>query len=290
MPFSTYETSRQKGGPITLYLFTYGTDETASPTTSLIYAYTDAETSISYGGNTYSPIPIQRGAVNASGQLDKTTLQITLQKDASIVDQFQIYPPSTPITLVIRQGHVDDASLEFPVVWSGRVLGGGREDNEFVLACEPISSTLRRPGLRRNYQIGCPHVLYSTECGASEAAATVTGTVASTSGLTVTLNSGWNGAFTNTKFIGGKVKWLNDDGAYEIRRVLNVSSDTLTLGGYIRDLVATDSISVILGCNHQQGISDSTGDCNNLHSNIQNYGGCDWIPTQNPVGTYNNFY
>lgn len=287
MSFDAYEISRQKGEPVDLYQFTWG-DASGTP---LTYNYTSAEQSISYGGDTYSPIAIgPRNDRNASGQLDRTTVEISVPRDAAISSIFQIYPPSTAVTLVRRQGHLNDAAAEFPVVWSGRVLGGGREGDEYVLTCEPISSALRRPGLRRPYQIGCPHVLYGPECGASEAAATVTGTVASTSGLTVTLNSGWNGAFTNTKFIGGKVKWLNDDGAYEIRRVLNVSSDTLTLGGYIRDLVATDSISVILGCNHQQGISDSTGDCNNLHSNIQNYGGCDWIPTQNPVGTYNNFY
>lgn len=283
MTFSTYETSRQKGGPVTLYLFTYGNDG-ASPPSDLVFAYTDAEQEITYSGQTYTPQPIFRENVTASGQLDKSTLQIRMPRNLSITNLFRVYPPTQVVSLVIRQGHVDDADSEFLVVWSGRVLSVGREGDESIFACEPVSSSLRRPGLRRHYQIGCPHVLYGAQCRADKPSATVTGTVSAIDGLSVTLADGWEGSFDQSKFLEGMVEWTNDDGGTEVRKILSVTGDTLLLGGYLRDLAVSDTVSVILGCNHQMT------DCQDLHDNIQNHGGCPWIPTKNPVGTYNNYY
>ena len=37
---------------------------------------------------------------------------------------------------------------------------------EATLKCEPIASSLKRPGLRARYQLLCRHVLYSSGCGA----------------------------------------------------------------------------------------------------------------------------
>ncbi|ASY68907.1 phage BR0599 family protein [Sinorhizobium fredii] len=285
MSFSGIETSRQRGAPVTLYLFVYGGAEGDSPPPQA-FAYTDAEQDITYEGFTYVPKPITRDNVNSSGTLDKSTLQIRMPRDIELAEEFRVYPPAQVMSLIIRQGHLSDpdSPREFLVCWSGRVLSVGREGDECVIAGEPVSSSLRRPGLRRNYQLGCPHVLYGAQCQASEAAATVTATVASISGTSITLNAGWDGAFDAAKFTEGLVKWTNDTGGIEIRKILSVSGDTLSLGGLLRDLNASDTVSVILGCNHQMG------DCRDLHDNIHNFGGCPWIPTKNPIGFRNNYY
>ncbi len=130
-------------------------------------------------------------------------------------------------------------------------------------------------------------------CNANEAAATVSAIVASLSGTSVTLDAGWEGAFDPAKFLDGMVKWTNDDGRLEIRRVLSVSGDTLLLGGLLRDLDVAATVSVALGCNHQQGTG---GDCSELHvnddltPNVHNFGGCPWIPVKNPIGFRNQYY
>jgi hypothetical protein len=51
----------------------------------------------------------------------------------------------------------------------------------------------------------------------------------------------------------------------------------------------TDPIDVVLGCNHQLYAADG-GDCEGLHDNVLNFGGFRWIPTKNPIGTFNNYY
>lgn len=293
MSFASLETSRRRGEPVTLYLFIYGGEEDDSPI-PLYYGYTDAEQQIVDNGFTYEPVPVFRDAINATGNLDKSTLSIRFPRTIEFAERFRVYPPTQVTTLIIKQGHLSDSDspIEFLVVWAGRVLGVGREGDECVVTCEPISAGLRRVGLRRHYQIGCPHALYSQGtgmCNANKAAATVSATVASKANVSVTLNSGWNGAFTASKFTEGMLEWENDDGQVEIRKILSVSGDTLLLGGLLRDLEVAATVSVILGCNHRQGIGDD-GDCFTLHNNIHNYGGCDWIPLKNPIGFRNQYY
>src|SRR5690606_25380278 len=136
------------------------------------YAYTDAETAVVFEGITYVPIPISRSAVKASGTLDKSALKVSVPINAEIAELFRIYPPAQVVTLVIRQGHIGDPDSEFLVHWSGRVLSTERKDSECEFSCEPIATSMRRTGLRRHYQIGCPHVLYGPRCRASKALAT----------------------------------------------------------------------------------------------------------------------
>jgi hypothetical protein len=279
MAFAPIEVSRQKGTPVTLYQFIYD----VSPLT--YYAITDAEQEITEAGVTYDPAPAMRDAVVSSGTLDRTTLTIRMPRDVEFSEKFRVYPPTMPVTLIIRQGHLSDTPTpEFLVVWSGRVLSVGREGDECVVSCEPVSSSLRRPGLRRNYQLGCPHVLYGDECKANRAASTVTSTVASKSGTSVTVGGGWNGAFPAVSFREGIVEWTNDDGGTEKRKILSVSGNTLALGGLLRELDVGDPVNIILGCNHQMS------DCENLFANILNHGGCPWIPLKNPIGYRNNYY
>lgn len=288
MAFETIETSRRLGQPVTLYLFIYGGEE--GDTSVLYHAYTDAEQAITHEEITYEPVPVIRGTINSTGSLDKSTLDIRFPRDIGFAEQFRVYPPSQVTTLIIRQGHLSDpdSPQEFLVCWSGRVLSVGRERDECIISGEPVASSMRRPGLRRHYQYSCPHALYTQGtgmCNANKAAATVIGQVASISGTNVTLYPLWYGSFDPSKFTQGQFEWTNSEGRIEVRRILKlITTNTLSLGGLLRDLNVLDNVSVILGCNHQMD------DCLNLHNNIHNYGGCPWIPNKNPLGFRNQYY
>lgn len=272
MSFETFEESRCQGQPVDLYYFVYGT------TASAYYAYTDAEQPIEIAGITYQPKPIQRGALNASGTLDKSALEVKVPVSSDVAELFRIYPPSRSVTLVIRQGHIGDTDEEFNVIWSGRVLSSGREDSVCTLTCEPLSTALRRSGLRRCYQYSCPHALYGAQCMASKLAATTTATVYSVTGATITLDSGWSGSIDPTKYIGGMVQWDTPHGP-EIRTILRVTGggNNLLLSGSTRYISGGTEVSVSLGCEHNMD------DCENLHNNIQNFGGQPWIPLSSPI-------
>lgn len=247
------------------------------------FAYTDSARPFTFKGVTYQPVPISCGTINASGKLDKSTFEVRLPRTAGIADLFRAYPPSQPVTLIVRQGHINDADQEFLVAWAGRVLSSKREGNEVIFACEPTSSSLRRPGLRRSYQFGCPHALYGPGCHAPKQPQT--GVVSAINSLDVTLAPGWNGPFAAVKFAQGLMEWDTPEGTREIRRILRINGNTVTISGMLRGLAVSDSVTMLLGCAH------TTADCLDLHNNIHNFGGCPTIPLKNPLSPgANNFY
>lgn len=271
MAFEVEEESRSLGEPQALYRFTVGANT---------YAYTDWEDIITFQSDDYQPIPIDRTSVNTSGTLDKSTLTVRVPHNTAIAELFRVFPPSEVVGLTIFQGHADDESGEYLAIWVGRVLSCKREGSEAALACEPVSTSMKRPGLRVRDQYQCPHALYGPSCRADRDENTVAATVASVAGAVVTLEAGWNGSFAASRFTNGIIQWGTDQ-----RQILSVAGtvNQLRVGGVLTGLEAGTTVSLSLGCNHE------TTDCNKF-DNIQNYGGCKWIPLKNPIGFVNQFY
>lgn len=296
MSFVIYENSRKTASPIDLYLFRVGTGANS------YFAYTNHEQEVPFddlsglGLVTYEPIAISRGKITASGNLDKTRLDIRMGTKVALAQYLKGTFPSMVVTCVIYQGHATDPDAEFVAAWTGRILAASNQPPEMVLTGEPAVTAMRRPGLRRHFQLGCPHLLYDQEDGSCKAdidAATVTGTVASVSGAIVTLDAGWNGAFATAKFQnGGRLEWDTiADGDHEIRTIRQVAGNVLTLNAPVRELTVGMTVSVRLGCNHQKT------DCADLHvetgtgnSNIVNFGGQTRIPMESPLGFRNNYF
>lgn len=271
MTVNQYEQSRSRGQPVNLYLFTYGQLPNA------YYGYTDAEQPITHDSKIYRPIPIDRDKLTSSGTLDKSAFKIRLPKGLAISELFRVYPPSQVVTMVLRQGHISDVLPEYLVAWSGRVVSGSVKGNETEFTCEPIATSMRRSGLRRNYQYGCPHALYGNQCRAVKGTAKVISSVVSAASYKVTLPNSWFAPFAEANFIGGLAEWTNNvSGEKEIRTILKISGTTIDLGGIVRGLTAGDSIDLFKGC------SRTMAGCN-THNNINNFGGQPWIPTKNPI-------
>ena len=271
MSFAELEESRQDGVPANLYLFRFGTSPNA------FHAYTDADLPIVFEGITYEPVPISRTAVSASGTLDKSALTVTTPINTGVAELFRVYPPAQVITLIIRHGHVGDA--EFLVHWSGRVLSSEREGSEINFTCEPIGTSMRRSGLRRHYQLGCPHVLYGPRCKANKVLATIERETLTVAGNLVNFALGWNGATSPSKYLGGLLEWDGPNGM-EARTILRIIDNIqLYLSGPTTGLTPNTMVRIVLGCNHQMS------DCQTVHANIHNYGGQPYIPTKNPINT-----
>lgn len=285
MSYADYEESIYHGEPVDLYLFTYGSGA------SDFYAFTDAEIPITVDGKTYVPAPIDRDAFNSSGTLDKSGIKVFVEALSPVAELYRVYPPTQPVTLMIRHGHIGDPDNEFHIVWTGRALScAWEEDSVASITCEPVSTSMQRTGLRRHWQYGCPHALYMGDsnggCRASKAAATQTVTITGVSGALVTLPAGWNGVRDKAKFLNGLVEWTTPSGAVQRRTIIKVdaAANVLTMGGLIPGLAAGATVGVVLGCNRQMD------DCKDLHNNINDFGGQPWIPTKNPFGQTQNFY
>lgn len=272
MSFNNIETSVDQGEPIELYKFTYGDQP------DQVYGYTDGEQPVVFNTIEYRPIPIQRGQISISGTLDKAALTVKLPGSSEIPEMFRVYSPSTVINLEIYQGHANDPDKQFLLCWSGRVLNCRWVKREASLTCEPITTSLKRPGLRRNYQYGCPHVLYDpTSCRASKAAATVEATVQAIDGTLVSLS-----VAGNEDYEGGVVEWRQPNGRREIRTVVRVISGAYLLSGSPIGLMGGMKVNLSKGCDH------SLAGCAK-HDNIPNFGGFPWIPLKNPMSNSSPF-
>lgn len=272
MTVNQYEQSRSRGNPVNLYEFTYGQLANA------YYGYTDAEQQIVHLGKTYIPIPIDRDKLASSGTLDKTAFRVRLPRGLPIADLFRVYPPNQVVTLIVRQGHYNDAIPEYLVCWSGRVMSCDIKGDEFEFTCEPVATSMRRSGLRRNYQYSCPHALYGNMCNANKAAAKVTAIITSATAYAVVLPNNWFVPFAESNFLGGLAEWVNtDNGEREIRTILAITAGTtLQLSGIVRGIGSGGSIDLFKGC------ARTMAGCN-THNNIHNFGGQPWIPTKNPI-------
>jgi uncharacterized phage protein (TIGR02218 family) len=274
MSYSAFESSKVKGQPVELYYARYGSDPAA------FIAFCDADREIIVGGVTYLPRAVQRGNASTSGTLDKTKLIVSVSMDSELAELFRVYPPSSVVTLTIKQGHYDDPDNEFVTVWVGRILGSSRApkaNRNVELTCEPASTSMRRLGLQARYTLSCRTALYGAECQADKVAATVTSVLTAVSYLSITATAGWETAFDPQKFIGGMIQWTGTAGT-EYRTILSVAGDTLNVNGPTTGLSVGDTVSIVLGCNHLME------DCN-LHNNISNFRGFPWIPNKSVINT-----
>lgn len=286
MVYEELEESEDRGTAASLFLFRYGSTE------ANYYAYTDVNRPVIRDGITYHPTTIGREKIEASGGLDNKTLDIDITSKAEIVRFYQQKQPSQVVALTIYQGHVDDPDSEFVTVWMGRVIAIDQRDPYAKIQAEPVSTSMRRTGLRRHYQYGCPWALYSAECGASQVAATVSATAAGVGRNLIEFADGWQGAKPKSKFVGGYLQWTDEDnGMTHVRTIFQVrvgeglaGADVIVVNGTTSGLSFGGGVTLFLGCNHQRD------DCTDLHENIVNYGGQLWIPHENPVGYVNRYY
>lgn len=279
-----YYATRASGAPVDLFEFIYG--EGAGDR----FTYTDAEEKVSHGGLVYEPIAISRTAVKSGSRTKEgSELKVTVPASSEIAKMFQGISPRRVIFLRVYQGYIARASdyealaaTATPgLTWSGRVLERTRKKQTVELSCDTLGAGMKRPGLTKTYSRECQHVLYGPRCQADKTAASSSATVVSSSGVTLELGSGWNGANGPVDYLGGMVEWDGEFGL-ESRMIVNVSADAVILDGPAPDLSAGSTVTVVLGCPR------SMRACEQLHNNILNFGGCAFIPLDNPINKNNH--
>lgn len=280
MTFAALEESRDLGAPVYLYLFKYG------PEAESCYPYTNAEADQAWDGISYAPTTITHSEINVSGTLDKTSVKVSVARSSPVVAQVGTEFSSAIIGILIYKGHAT-GTPDFKLEWVGRILGASRSGSEVEYVCEPISTSMRRKGLRKRMQRQCGKLLYGPRCRANKVEVTSVHAVTGVDGAFVDLPASWNVHAPAAKYQGGLAWWVTSEGRTETRSIIQVDGNTLILSALATNLAISDEVSIAPGCNHLAGLED---DCVVIHNNIHNYGGCPWIPDVNPFGIKNNFY
>lgn len=278
MSLDYLERSEFGGAPISLLKF-----ESGAMSTPILW--TDVAFPVAHDGLTYMPTPLKVGGVSQSDTLDKATVQIECPTDAAVPMLFRYYPLGGVVNLTVLYGHDGDPAGEFVPIWSGRVVGVTHADDQgtATLECEPISTSLMRTGLRRNYQRMCPHALYGDKCRVNKAAHTIAVTVADVQGSVVRVTPEIPSA---GQFAGGIASWTRQVSGQIPLRDERMITEAIPTGpgesafkimGAIIGLQTGAQLAVTRGCDH--GLDT----CTNIFDNAPNYGGMPWIPTDNPT-------
>lgn len=254
--------------------------------TSQQIAFTNAEKPIVRDGITFQPWPVKHGDFTQNGTLDKSTLDIELAAGSAFDALFSAGAPNGVINLLIYHGHMGLSGdpKNWPVLWTGQVSGVDFKNSSRVnVSVQSIAASMSRPGLRRNYQLQCPHALYGESCRASLRAASAARTAASVASSHVDLDSAL--PHPRGKYAGGMIFWTDTNGNKQTRTIISVSAaHRVQVRGLLTGLSAGSTVTVALGCNRKMN------DCRDLHGNILNYGGQPWIPLESPVSTTSIFY
>lgn len=270
MAFNDYELATQSGQPVELYTFRYGTNR---------LDYTSSDSAYVYETRAYEPASLQRTAIEETSEISRSDLKITCAHDFEPSRWFDPYPPSEVVTLELRRLHRPDGDVK--LFWIGRVLTCRWVDTSAELSCESLVASMRRPGLRRLYQRGCPHVLYGTGCGVAAASYRHSATLSAVSGTTVTASA--FDAQPDGYFAGGYLEWQN--GTRLERRAIRTHVGTdCVMSHPIPGLPPFATVYAYAGCDH------TLATCGTKFANQLRYGGFPYVPQKNPFGQASVFY
>lgn len=263
MSFDLQERSDQGGAPVQIVRFTIG---------ALERRYTSADVDQVIDGEIYTSIALQIPKLEATPEMVRNSIQITLPRTNPIAEYYRITPPSTVIALTISRFHRTDDATELAVEWIGRVVNCRFSGPTAEMLCEPVSTSARRNGLGDVYSINCPYPFGGPDCGVDRNSFGVTTSIGTVNGLLVTVT----GLDPARSWAGGDVIWMDGEGLPQTRYIDAFDGDVeLTLTIPFQGIAPGASVLVRPACRQ------TTADCES-YGNQPNYGGEPLIPTQNP--------
>lgn len=270
MTFNAYEVSEAQGEPILLFDFSVGLAH---------FRYTTADRIITFASSDYDPAAIARASISQSGDIKRQTLKVTAPRDLGIALLYASTPPSAPVALTIWASHFNDPDHQYIVDWIGRVISPRWVGSTVEIMCEPAYTSVQTLGLRRRWQRGCPHVLYSAQCGADKTSFRILTTLSAVSGFDI--QSSDFASLPDGSYAGGYIEWTDADGITQQRTVDQHVGNTLTVAYSGDEIVAGLSLYAYRGCDHTTNTCDSV--FNNLSgAGTGGYGGAPFIPSVNP--------
>ena len=269
MSYDLIETSVDDARPIELFEIAY---------TGNRWRYTSADRDITYLGNVYRAVACSRSDLEPTSDSTKASLNLTFPRDVELSDVFRIQPPSEVVSVTLFGEHFEDN--DFIVFWKGRIINAEWKGSVVEFVSESIFSSMRRPGLRRRYQLQCPYALYGAKCGVNRDSWKEEHLLTHMSGLSLQFNStiGKPAGY----YAGGYLTWENSFNQNIEKRMIR-SFDTITgtvvLSAAPIGLSQGQLLTMYPGCNHTL----DGGGCARFN-NTDNFGGTPFIPMKNPFG------
>ncbi len=245
------------------------------------FTWTDANRGISFSGMSFYPWPIKRSKISFSSDFRVDQTEVTcaknwgieraVEKDVLSGANFEIY-----------RVRVDNPSNDYTVMFSGEVAQIQTGEMEVTLRGQTLDF-LNVEVPKREYQVMCNWKLYDEFCTmdaygwlvgscflttSADGKTLVSQAFAGTSVATY-VNGYWNQGYIRA------TSGPNDELKREVSS--HVGMSITVVPPFPETVSAQDTFQIYPGCNH-----DMT-DCENIFSNIVNYGGFPFIPRQDDI-------
>ena len=259
--------------PLELYRFVIDAD---------VYTYTSGDTDVDYNGETYAASPLKRSDMEQGQDINRANIKVSLPRTNPIAALYlgQIPDWQASVTLFRQTGAT---TLTY---WKGRIVSVSASNNEVTLDCDSAFTTLKRPGLRRRYQVPCPYGVYHRGCRLDLETWGVPMQITAYTDLTLTVPDA--AAFDNGYFTGGiardpwgVMRWItsHNNGAITLARMFNTIGEDIAAAGYG---YSYGSFYGAYGAVFFPGCDRTKETCDTKFGNIDNFGGFAWIPNRNP--------
>jgi uncharacterized phage protein (TIGR02218 family) len=274
MSFDALETSQESGRPIEVYEFTF--DGTT-------YRYTSSSKSQTISTITYETLSgLKRDRISLGPAFRSRDITVEMPASALIAQAFGGTLPGSRCTLSIKRFHsTDTPTPELRELFFGYVQAVTFERGAGSVASFVVRDQLGSQGFtlpRRGFQSSCDHVLYEpTTCKADDTDPTFRASVlsvASISGKTLTVSSGLSGVYADGFMQAG---YVEDIAAGDYRLILTHTGNVLSLMHPFRSQPVL--VNVFAGCAHIASV------CSSKFSNVVNFGGFPYVPSENPFET-----
>lgn len=264
MTFEARDLSIEDGAPILLAVFALG---------GKTWRFARVDEPLELAGQTYLPMAMSESNIRSSTELVRNAIKLTVPWDHPIAELWRRSPPVGTIGVILKELHRGDT--ETSNAWQGHVAGVTgtyRASAEIQLA--PGIVALKNTGLRRPWQINCPHVLYHpSTCRVDPEDWKGEGTIATKVGLDVT--AAVFGDYPTGTLAAGFFRWTDSEGVTDWRYITSHSGNTVRMSMSAPHLEVDQEIQVFPGCNR------TTSRCIEFN-NLPNYGGIPYFARQNP--------
>ena len=248
---------------IDLYLF-----QTTVGLPNYIWHHTSSTSSYVYEQETYLPLPIGRGNILSTDEIQKNKLDVTIPVSSALAQFCIAQTIPRGISLTLYRSINGTVSPWFRGLLSTIECSGGAVKLNFT----NNFSKLKIQGLRRSCSRACPHALYDTACGVAKDSFDVSATVVSYSGDTLVVS--FAEAKDNGFFTGGMVKFGN-----LLSTVLLHDGTSLYLSKTIAGLDPGETVTVYAGCDKK------IATCRTKFSNEYRFGGMPALTIDNPFSS-----
>ena len=260
MSFDDDETGVETSRPRELYTFVAG---------STTYRYTSAEVDVVYAANTYTAIPIDRGATAVTGHDDQPELMIKMPVSSGFVQDNGFGMPPQTMTVTVRRLQVTSGVAI--IIWDGKVTAISMiGDVAKVRSPSLMDDAIKTQVPSAHCQRVCNHVLYDDRCTMDRTDWDVVTTISAISGNSYTVTS--DGATADQWFRGGEFKVGNEQ-----RTILDHTGSVMLL-----DAPFADGVIVAAACTIYVGCDRTAGTCRDKFANIANFGGFPRLYWNNP--------